>query len=276
MTTAGRHHRVCVATSRRPHPHILESGLARSPPLPIILCVYTSAHHFRWIRANRGAGPPPDRGVRLDWTDMPGHVRNEVERWLGGTVVGAVTQPTGFSPGVAARLTTDGGRRVFCKAVGPEPNAVTPKMHRREVSLVTALPGAAPVPRLLWSYDEGEGGWVVLVFEDVDGRHPTQPWRIDELDRVVSAMGKLSMVLTPSPLPAAMTGTAGDAFVRGWRRLHEERPSRLEYVDEWTPSHRGVGSDRGDCQRCSGGRYAPEQRPPGRQHPAHARVYLVR
>ena len=50
MTTAGRHHRVCVATSRRPHPHILESGLARSPPLPIILCVYTSAHHFRWIR----------------------------------------------------------------------------------------------------------------------------------------------------------------------------------------------------------------------------------
>ena len=51
MTTAGRHHRVCVATSRRPHPHILESGLARSPPLPIILCVYTSAHHFRWIRA---------------------------------------------------------------------------------------------------------------------------------------------------------------------------------------------------------------------------------
>ena len=52
MTTAGRHHRVCVATSRRSHPHILESGLARSPPLPIILCVYTSAHHFRWIRDN--------------------------------------------------------------------------------------------------------------------------------------------------------------------------------------------------------------------------------
>ena len=29
----GRHHRVCVPTSRRPHPHLLESGWARSPSL---------------------------------------------------------------------------------------------------------------------------------------------------------------------------------------------------------------------------------------------------
>ena len=27
IATAGRHHRSCVATSRRPHPHLLESGL---------------------------------------------------------------------------------------------------------------------------------------------------------------------------------------------------------------------------------------------------------
>ena len=29
----GRHHRASVAASRRPHPHLLESGLARSPSL---------------------------------------------------------------------------------------------------------------------------------------------------------------------------------------------------------------------------------------------------
>lgn len=110
-------------------------------------------------------------------------------------------------------------------------------MHRREIDVVASIPGAAPVPRLLWSYDEGEGGWVVLVFEDVDGRHPMQPWRIDELNRVVSAMEELSMLLTPSPLPAAVIGTAGDKFVRGWRRLHEERPSRLDHVDEWSRRH---------------------------------------
>ena len=181
--------------------------------------------------------PPPDRGVRLDWTDMPRHVRSEVERWLGDPVVAAATQPTGFTPGVAARLTADDGRRVFVKAAGPDPNADTPKMHRREASIVTSLPGAAPAPRLLWSYDEGEGGWVVLAFEDVDGSHPTQPWRIDELDQVVSAMEKLSMLLTPSPLPASMVGTARDEFVRGWRQLHEELPSRLDHVDEWSRRH---------------------------------------
>ena len=33
MATAGRPHRAFAATSRRPHPHLLESGLARSPSL---------------------------------------------------------------------------------------------------------------------------------------------------------------------------------------------------------------------------------------------------
>ena len=65
-------------------------------------------------RTGEGVGlPPPDRGVRLDWADIPRRVRSEIEQWLGGEVVGAATQPTGFSPGVAARLTTDDGRRVF-------------------------------------------------------------------------------------------------------------------------------------------------------------------
>ena len=45
------------------------------------------------------------------------------------------------------------------------------------------------------------------------------------------------MLLTPSPLPAAMIGTADGAFVRGWRRLRDERPSRLDYVDEWSRRH---------------------------------------
>ena len=166
---------------------------------------------------------------------MPARVRGGIERWLGGAVVGAVIQPTGFTPGVAARLTVDDGRRVFVKAAGPEPNASTPAMHRREASIVSAMPCDAPVPRLLWSYDEGEGDWIALVFEDVEGRHPTQPWRDDELHRVVAAMEDLSTLLTPSPLPAAMVGTAGYIFAsRGWRQLRDERPSRLDYVDEWS------------------------------------------
>ena len=194
----------------------------------------------RRVRRNSERGvshPPPDRGVRLHWVDMPPRVREEIERWFDGEVVDAVTQPTGFSPGAAARLTVDDGRRIFVKAVGSEPNPDTPAMHRREARIMTAMPCAAPVPRLLWSYDEGERGWIVLVFEDVDGRHPTQPWRIDELDRVVAAMEDLSKLLTPSPMPAAVVGTAGNEFattIRGWRQLRDERPSRFGCLDEWS------------------------------------------
>jgi len=181
--------------------------------------------------------PPPDRGVRLEWADMPERIRSAIERWLGGAVVGAVTQPTGFTPGVAARLTVNDGRRFFVKAAGPEPNTATPKAHRREINVVTALPRAAPVPQLLWSHDEGDGGWVVLAFEDVDGYHPMQPWRIDELDRVVASMEELSTLLTPSPLPAAVAGRARDSFSRGWRQLLDERPSCVEYLDGWSRRH---------------------------------------
>lgn len=102
-------------------------------------------------------------------------MRRAVEERLGESVVAAPFSPGGFSPGGAARLRTSGGRRVFVKAVGPEPNPDSPAMHRREAEVVRKLPSEAPVPRLLWSYDEGEEGWVVLAFEDVDGRSPAEP-----------------------------------------------------------------------------------------------------
>ena len=131
-------------------------------------------------------------------------------------------------------------RRVFVKAIGPEPNAESPEIHRREIKVATALPDTAPVPRLLWSHDEGPGGWVVLALEDIDGRHPTQPWQPDELERVVVAMEEMSGLLTPSPLPEAMVGTASLKFgtnLQGWRRLRDERPSLLDYADEWSRRH---------------------------------------
>ena len=184
--------------------------------------------------------PPPARGARLAWEDVPGAVRERVERWLGGRVVEAVTQPAGFSPGVATRLVVDSSRRVFVKAIGPEPNAESPDIHRREIRVAAALPSAAPVSRMLWSHDEGAGGWVVLAFEDIDGRHPSEPWQPDELDRVVAAMEEMSELLTPSPLPEAMVGTASRKFganLQGWRRLRDERPSLLDDVDEWSRRH---------------------------------------
>jgi len=184
--------------------------------------------------------PPPAAGVRLDWQAVPAHVRSAVEQQLGSPVVMAASQTAGFSPGVAARLQVANGQRVFVKAVAPEPNPHSPAFHRREASVVAALPTDIAVPRLLHTYDEGIDGWVVLVFEEVPGHMPAQPWRAAEFERVMAALIELGNQLTPSPLAVASVGRAPDKFRRtfcGWQRLHDEQPSRLAQVDDWARRH---------------------------------------
>ena len=124
-------------------------------------------------------GPPPAAGMRLAWPVVPAGLRHAVEQRLGGRVVQAVTQPGGFSPGVAARLRTATGKRAFVKAVGPVPNPESPDIHRAEARIAASLPESTPAPRLLGFFDQD--GWVALMFEDTEGHLPTQPWASDEL-----------------------------------------------------------------------------------------------
>lgn len=184
--------------------------------------------------------PPPSGGTRIDWSAVPEQVQAETEAWLGGKIISATTQPTGFSPGVAARLRLADGRRFFVKAACSAPNPDTPNFHRREGRIMQRLPGGIPVPRLLWMYDEDEPGWIVLVFEDIDGSHPQQPWQAGELERVLAAMEEMARALTPSPLPAAETVTASQAFagwVCGWQRLLEGPPGDRQRLGDWPAHH---------------------------------------
>jgi len=178
--------------------------------------------------------PPPAQGVHLAWSELPARLRSAIEGWLGALVVSAMTQPGGFSPGLVARLQSADGRRVFVKAVGPELNPDSPAMYRKEAHVVAALPLNAPVPRLLWTYDEGDGGWIVLAFEDVDGQSPAQPWRTEELDRVLEALVALSESLTPSPIPLNSAGEKVATEIRGWQLLQSRRPAQL---DSWSTRH---------------------------------------
>jgi hypothetical protein len=123
---------------------------------------------------------------------------------LGAAVLGAQTQPGGFSPGVAARLTLADGRRAFVKAVD-EVNPDSPDIHRSEARIAAALGTETPAPRLLGSVDAD--GWVILLFEDIDGWMPAQPWRSDELSRVLDAMTDLAAALTPAPIDAPPAAT---------------------------------------------------------------------
>lgn len=138
-------------------------------------------------------------GVRIGWAELPHEVRSAVEAIIGGTVIEAVSQVGGFSPGTADRVRTADGRRAFVKAVSPAQNERSVEMHRREARVTAALPASVPAPQFLGCYDDGE--WVTLVLQDIQGRHPATPWVPDELDRVLTVLDDLAGSLTPPPLP---------------------------------------------------------------------------
>ncbi len=150
-----------------------------------------------------------------------------------GRVLEAVTQPQGFSPGLAARLRLDDGRRFFVKAVSEAANPDTHHIHRREARILAALPPSAPAPRLLWIYDAR--GWVALGLEDIDGRHPHEPWTESDLRLVLTTLVKMARDLTPSPV--AVEETASQAFERdinGWQVALARGETRL---DAWCRKH---------------------------------------
>jgi aminoglycoside phosphotransferase (APT) family kinase protein len=190
------------------------------------------------MHANRATPVPPATGQRRDWGDAPAWLRAEAEARLGGRVAEAVTQSSGFSPGIAARLRLADGRRAFVKAVGPEPNPDSPDIHRAEARIAAVLPRSAPAARLLWSLDRH--GWVALAFEDVDGVHPAQPWQSDELGRVLRMVAEMGPALTPAPagIPP-IADRLGDSF-GAWRRLaaaHTAGEDDLAGLDPWAVRH---------------------------------------
>jgi aminoglycoside phosphotransferase (APT) family kinase protein len=176
---------------------------------------------------------PPAAGVRLAWADMPAELRRAIEDDLGSHVTEAVTQPGGFSPGVASRLLLADGRRAFVKAVSSEANPDSANLHRAEARITASLPAEAPAPRLLASYDRD--GWVALVLEDVDGALPAQPWRMDQLERVLDALSDLASALTPAPCEAPTAAERLRESFNGWRSARAafhggEDPS---WLDPW-------------------------------------------
>lgn len=169
-------------------------------------------------------------GNRVEWDELPAHVRAAIETAAGAPVREATSQPGGFSPGLASVLRLASGRKVFVKAVNADRNPESPGMHRREAAVLAALPADAPTPRLLWTYDDGD--WVAVVSEAVDGRTPAQPWRPDELAVYLDAAARLADQFTPAPLPAPrVQDYFAEEFI-GWRALVGE-PGAVGYLDPW-------------------------------------------
>jgi aminoglycoside phosphotransferase (APT) family kinase protein len=114
------------------------------------------------------------------------------------------------------------------KAVG-DLNPDSPDIHRSEAQITAALPAETPAPRLLGSVDAD--GWVILLFEDVDGWTPAQPWRRDELTRVLDAMTDLAAALSPAPIDAPPAATRFHNLGHGWHDLADAQASGDDLAD---------------------------------------------
>ncbi|MDX3529017.1 aminoglycoside phosphotransferase family protein [Streptomyces sp. ID05-39B] len=185
-----------------------------------------------------GLGMPEATGSRrMAWAAMPHEVTAGIERLLGSPVAEAISQPGGFSEGLAARVRLANGRGVFIKATSALRAPAVADFHRREIAVSERLPREVPAPRLLDAYDDGT--WVVLAFEEIRGRLPAQPWQREELDRVLATVTEMAKFPTTSPVDEALLGKprlggwlaiAGNAVVRN--KVEELSPWAARHFDE--------------------------------------------
>jgi aminoglycoside phosphotransferase (APT) family kinase protein len=178
---------------------------------------------------------PPAEGSRVDWTDVPEQVRAEIERVCGARVVAAVTAPGGFSPGLAARIACEDGRRWFVKAASGQVNPDTPRLHRQEARILGDLDplirsGRLPAPRLRATAEHGS--WFALILDDIDGRHPALPWKDGQVGQVLDALGRLADALTPAPIAVPGIGQYLGADFTGWRTLAQAPGD--DRLDPWS------------------------------------------
>jgi aminoglycoside phosphotransferase (APT) family kinase protein len=178
---------------------------------------------------------PPAEGARVNWHDVPQPVRAAIERVCGAPVVEARSQPGGFSPGVAARVRCADGTAWFVKAASAEVNADSPKMHRREASVLAGLDpliaaGRLSAPRLRGTAESGP--WFALVADDVDGRQPPLPWRDADLSAVLAAVDRLADTVAPASLTVPAISDYLEADFTGWRILSQAPVD--DRLDPWS------------------------------------------
>lgn len=164
--------------------------------------------------------------TRAQWIDLPSDLRDRIEGIAGARFVSATTQTGGFSTGVAARVAFEGGVRLFVKAV-PAASDGTHGLYAREADILRTLPGGLPAAHLVDAFTQG--GWFVLVIEDVDGRHPESSADSADTVHVLDAIADLASIAADPSLPSLSDELQEDAG--SWHRL--ETDGLLEGTTPW-------------------------------------------
>ncbi|WP_344406452.1 aminoglycoside phosphotransferase [Streptomyces longisporus] len=125
---------------------------------------------------------------RVAFDDLPPAVRQAVTIQT-GRITTTRTVGGGINSAVAALLDTETGI-VFVKGIPADHPQVA--SQKREIAISPYLPAACP--RLLWHVEAG--GWVLLGYEAVDGRHADYT-NNDDLTLVLAALVELQEVSAP-------------------------------------------------------------------------------
>lgn len=163
--------------------------------------------------------------TRLAWARLPEAIRAEVSART-GQVVDVVSHEGGYSPGMAATLTTVGGDRVFVKAVSTGYHQRSAELYRDEARVNALLPDGVPAPRMRWSFDDGE--WVALAFDPAEASIAV-PWQPADLHAALTTLTELGEVAAPETLGSVSEHLAG---MPSWRRAVEEGAD-LSSWDPW-------------------------------------------
>ncbi|MBC6458438.1 phosphotransferase [Actinomadura sp. HBU206391] len=136
--------------------------------------------------------------MRSDWTDLPPEVLGAIKAHT-GPIHRVESSPTGNHADIAATVNAVSGR-LFVKAarmMSPDKDGPEVRSLRNEARINPHVTEFAP--RLLWTAEAG--GWLVLGFEHVDGRHADfSPGSPD-----LAILAKVLDALQATPCPDVVT-----------------------------------------------------------------------
>lgn len=175
---------------------------------------------------------------RLEWPLLPPYLRDIVAGHLGAPVAEAVSQDSGFTPGLASVLTGTDGSQVFLKAASTKAQRQFAESYAEEIARLRSLPDDIPSPKLLWTHCDDD--WVVLGFEVITGTNPARPWRQDQLDACLDTIERVAEVTAPVVDSLGLDPIHEDLpdLLDGWAQMRRYYPDwpHLEEAAELTAS----------------------------------------
>ena len=146
---------------------------------------------------------------RIDFAELPDDVQGSVLART-GPLLSVETVPSGFNSAISARLTTENGE-VYVKGLPADhPRAWT---QQREAVVGPYVSGVSP--RVQWHLRAG--GWDLVAFDSLDGRHADYAPGSDDLLLVAQTLERLSALRAPSGVELKDAG----------HRLREHAPAAV-------------------------------------------------